>query len=353
MSIPRVCLPRERPVAPARIDRAWARPYVEPVTPSPATTALSAIGLTKEFGDFTAVSDITFDVHRGRAFGLLGPNGSGKTTTVRLLNGLLAPSAGAVELFGEPLTAASGDRLRGRIGVQTDTNLYETLTVHENLQIWGELYGVSPRELPGRIADVLDVLDLGHRASSLAGTLSQGMRQKVAVGRAIIHQPELLFLDEPTAGLDPEASLDLIEYLRRMVASGQTTLVICTHQLHGLEDLCQDAGFLMHGGMVARGAISDLLAERWPGIRVRIALGEGGPTGESAAALVSGALPTADISVAADGGVAVTLADHSAVEAAVQALASGGCRIRAVVPDTRTLGDLYFDVIQSNREAAQ
>lgn len=296
---------------------------------------------------------MTFDVRRGRAFGLLGPNGSGKTTIVRLLNGLLTPSAGSVELFGEALTPASGDRLRGRIGVQTDTNLYETLTVRENLKIWGELYGIPAARLSGRITELLDVLGLADRADSLAGTLSKGMRQKVSVGRAIIHEPELLFLDEPTAGLDPEASLELIEYLQQMVASLQTTLVICTHQLHGLEALCEDAGFLMRGEMVARGSIARMIAQRWPSRRVTVALGEAGPTGATAAALVAGAVPGAGARVSPDGSLDLELTDDSGVEAAVSALAYGGAAIRSVVPETHTLGDLYFDVIQSHREHAQ
>ncbi|WP_198141858.1 ABC transporter ATP-binding protein [Leucobacter komagatae] len=320
---------------------------------SNSQAAVAATGLSKRFGEFEAVSDVSFEVRRGRAFGLLGPNGSGKTTIVRLLNGLLSPSEGSVALFGEALTPASGDRLRARIGVQTDTNLYETLTVHENLKIWGELYGVPASRLSGRITELLDVLGLADRANSLAGTLSKGMRQKVAVGRAIIHEPELLFLDEPTAGLDPEASLELIEYLQQMIASLQTTLVICTHQLHGLEDLCEDAGFLMRGEMVARGSIAGMIAERWPGRRVAVTLGEAGLTGAPAAALVAGAVPGAGASVSPGGSLDLELADDTAVEAAVAGLAAGGAAIRAVVPVTHTLGDLYFDVIQSHREQTQ
>ncbi|UTX54318.1 ABC transporter ATP-binding protein [Leucobacter aridicollis] len=321
--------------------------------PNEPQAALSATGLSKRFGDFQAVSGVTFKVRRGRAFGLLGPNGSGKTTIVRLLNGVLAPTAGSVELFGEPLTQASGDRLRERVGVQTDTNLYETLSVHENLKIWGELYGVPKAKLPGRITELLEVLGLADRANSLAGTLSKGMRQKVAVGRAIIHEPELLFLDEPTAGLDPEASLELIDYLKQMIASLKTTLVICTHQLHGLEELCEDAGFLMHGEMVAQGAIGDLIDDRWPGKRVTVQLGDSGITGAAAAALVSDAVRAGTAIPEPDGSLALTVADDHAVEAAVATLAAGGAAIRAVVPETPTLGDLYFDVIKTHREDAR
>ena len=138
-----------------------------------------------------------------------------------------------------------------------------------------------------------------------------------------------------------------------MIASLQTTLVICTHQLHGLEDLCEDAGLLMRGEMVARGSIAGMIAERWPGRRVTVALGEAGPTGASAAALVTGAVSGAGAGVSPDGSLDLELADDTAVEAAVAGLAAGGAAIRAVVPVTHTLGDLYFDVIQSQREHGQ
>lgn len=191
-------------------------------------TIVTASALSKGFGDRQVVSDLSFSVARGRAYGLLGPNGSGKTTTVRMLTGLLTPDQGEVALFGEPVNATSADGLRRRIGVQTDTSLYDTLSARENLRTWGALYGVRPRALNERVDEVLEVLGLSARADSLAGEFSKGMKQKLAIGRAILHQPELLFLDEPTAGLDPEASADLIAYLTQMIRSLNTTVIICT-----------------------------------------------------------------------------------------------------------------------------
>lgn len=318
-----------------------------------ASPVLAASGLTKRFGDREVVSNLTLSVRPGRAFGLLGPNGAGKTTTVRLLNGLITPSSGHVSLFGEQLNASNADRIRTRIGVQTDTNLYETMTARENLRIWGELYGLHPRLVEQRTAEILEVMDLTDRATSLVGTLSKGMRQKLAVGRAILHEPELLFLDEPTAGLDPETSEDLIEYLKRMIQTMNTTLVICTHQLHGLESLCDDVGFLVKGSMVASGAVDELLRQRWPDHRFRVEVGSdviraAGVIG----ALVGGAAAHAVTPTADGGSLTLTLPSAGAIESVVAALVRHDIPVRAVVPEIPTIQDLYFATVGSQKDAS-
>ncbi len=306
------------------------------------TPALRASGLTKDFGERRAVSGVTFEVARGGAFGLLGPNGAGKTTIIRLLNGLLQPTSGTVEVLGTPMTPANADRLRERVGVQTDTNLYESLSVDENLRTWAALYGMSPSATETRIREVLDVLALGDRRGSLVGQLSKGMRQKVAIARAVIHSPELLFLDEPTAGLDPEAAADLIEYLRGLIRTGDTTVVLTTHQLHGLETLCDHLGILRRGELVTAGEVDDLIAERWPRPRVRLALG--GDLGAARTALAEAGIADADI--AADGSARLELPAGARVPDLVAALVGRGVAIEAVVPHTPTIEELYFSVVQ-------
>ncbi|WP_166866545.1 ABC transporter ATP-binding protein [Salinibacterium sp. ZJ70] len=311
------------------------------------TTALRASGLTKDFGERRAVSDVTFDVARGGAFGLLGPNGSGKTTIIRLLNGLLAPTSGSVEVLGTAMTPANADRLRERIGVQTDTNLYESLSVDENLRTWGALYGMSSAAIESRIREVLDVLGLGERRASLVGQLSKGMRQKVAIARAVLHTPELLFLDEPTAGLDPEAAADLIDYLRGLIRTGDTTVVLTTHQLHGLETLCDHLGILRAGALVTAGEVDELLAERWPHARVRLALA-GDLTAARAVLAESG---VADPAIREDGSVSLELPDDRRVSDLVVALVGRGVAIDAVVPHVPTIEELYFSVVQEGPRA--
>ena len=228
-----------------------------------------ASGLTKQFGNREAVSELSFRASTGRAFGLLGPNGSGKTTAVRLLTGLLTPTRGSVTLFGERLSRSNADSLRGRIGVQTDTSLYEALNVRDNLRTWGQLYGLNSCQAGRRTDEVLEVLGLTGHVDSLVGELSKGMRQKLSVGRAVLHEPEFLFLDEPTAGLDPEASVDLIDYLKEMIRTLSITVIICTHQLQGLESLCDDVGIIKNGRLIATGEIQQLLHQRWPERPVR------------------------------------------------------------------------------------
>lgn len=308
-----------------------------------AEVVLSASDLTRAYGERVVVDNVTMNVTRGRAFGLLGPNGAGKTTTVRLLNGLIAPSSGSVSVFGEPLTPTSADSIRQRIGVQTDTELYATLTARENLRVWGSLYGLSGSRLRTRVDDILAVMRLTERADTLVGSFSKGMRQKIAVGRALVHEPELLYLDEPTAGLDPEATEDLISYLDEMTSSTGVTVIICTHQLHGLEALCDDVGILVNGRMAASGDITSLIHDRWPNPAVRFTTSAPAETLD-----VIRALPLASAEVA-DDTVTATLAGGGEVERVVAALVARGIGVHAVEPQRPSLHDLYFATVADER----
>lgn len=306
-----------------------------------------ASGLSKRFGDRDVISGLSFSIARGHAFGLLGPNGSGKTTTVRLLTGLLAPDSGDITLFGEPVTSANADLLRRRIGVQTDTNLYETLSARENLRTWGALYGMRRNTLDKRIDDVLNVLGLHDRASSLVGEFSKGMRQKLAVGRAVMHEPELLFLDEPTAGLDPEASADLIDYLKQMIRSLSTTVIICTHQLHGLESLCDDIGIIRSGRLLTSGSVDDLLRRKWPEHRYSLAVGADIRHAQRVVASVTGSPPKVDT----DGRLLFSTRDEGLVPAVVAALVREDVPVRAVIPIVPTIEQFYFSTLDEGSVA--
>ncbi len=300
--------------------------------------AVRASGLSKRFGSREVVSDLSFSVATGRAFGLLGPNGSGKTTTVRLLTGLLTRDGGDVTLFGEHVGRSNADMLRRRIGVQTDTNLYETLSARENLRTWGALYGIHRNVLDGRIDDVLNVLGLYDRAGSLVGELSKGMRQKLAVGRAVLHEPDLLFLDEPTAGLDPEASADLIGYLKQMIRSLNTTLIICTHQLHGLESLCDDIGVIRDGRLLTSGPVEELLREKWPKHRYSLTVGGDPSRAQKVVASVVGQPPE----VGANAELTFSTSNEGLVPEVVTALVRDEIPVRAVIPKLPTIEQFYF-----------
>src|SRR5713226_6261393 len=174
---------------------------------------ISALHLTRTFGARSVVEDVTFDVGRGEIVALLGPNGAGKTTTLRVLAGLIAPTSGSVAIDGVQFTPATASTLRGRIGFLTEApGLWDRLTVRENLRVYAGIYGIAR---PDRVIDgALDLLDLADRGSARAAELSKGMRQKVALARALLHDPIVLLLDEPTSGLDPE----ITRGVRRLLA---------------------------------------------------------------------------------------------------------------------------------------
>jgi len=196
---------------------------------------ISARGLTRRFGDLVAVDGLDLDVKQGEVFGFLGPNGAGKTTTVRMLAALIEPSSGEAWIAGRQV-GRENQAIRGEVGVLTETpGLYKRLSAFDNLALFARLQGVE--DVRGAVERYLRLFDLWNRRDDLAGTFSKGMRQKLAVARALVHEPKVLFLDEPTAGLDPEAAKtvrDLIESLR----SSERTIFLCTHNLDEADRLC-------------------------------------------------------------------------------------------------------------------
>jgi len=196
---------------------------------------IRARGLTRRFGKLVAVDGLDLEVSQGEVFGFLGPNGAGKTTTVRMLAALIAPTSGGATVAGCTVGRENG-RLRTQVGVLTETpGLYKRLSAYDNLAFFARLQGVT--DVGGAVERYLKLFELWDRRNDLAGTFSKGMRQKLAVARALVHEPRVLFLDEPTAGLDPEAAKtvrDLIESLR----SSERTIFLCTHNLDEADRLC-------------------------------------------------------------------------------------------------------------------
>lgn len=204
--------------------------------------ALSVDRLTKRFGDRVAFDDVSFEIAYGEVFGFLGPNGAGKTTTVRTLSTLIAPSSGSATVAGLPLRPENGVKIRRRIAVMPETpGLYPRLSVNENLECFADLYEVDDRAV--RIDRALRAVNLLDRASDPCGTLSKGLRQRVALARALLSDPEVLFLDEPTAGLDPVASREVHELIAELGRSG-VTIFLTTHRLEEAERLCDRVAIL-------------------------------------------------------------------------------------------------------------
>jgi ABC-2 type transport system ATP-binding protein len=206
--------------------------------------AIAATGLGKSFSGRPACRDVTFQVERGEVFGLLGPNGAGKTTTLRMLAGLFAPDEGTAQVAGFEIAPGrpGGPELRARVGLLTEQpGFYDRLTARENLLYFGELHGAPhARE---RAATLLDRFALAAHADRPFPELSRGMKQKLAIARALLHEPEVIFLDEPTVGLDPEATREVRAVIAELAAEHKT-IVLCTHHLDEVERLCSRAAFI-------------------------------------------------------------------------------------------------------------
>ena len=207
--------------------------------------------LTRRFGALTAVSRLTLAVQRGEVFGLLGPNGSGKTTTIRMLCGLLEPSAGDATVAGVDVRTAP-ERVKTQIGYMSQRfGLYEDLTVIENLQFYGGIYGLSGAAQRDRTEQVVAFLGIGGRLRQLAGELSGGWKQRLALGCALLHHPPVLFLDEPTAGVDPAARRNFWRAIHDL-ARGGTTVIVTTHYMDEAER-CDRLGMMSLGHLIAVG----------------------------------------------------------------------------------------------------
>lgn len=225
----------------------------------PSQAAIATVGLTKTFGRKVAVSNLTLNVRRGEFFGFLGPNGAGKSTTIKMMVGLLRPTSGTASISGidvwrDPI------RAKLRMGVLPEhMNLYERLSGRELIEFSGKLYDIPRDEVRRRTQSLLDVLGLAGDAEKLVVDYSLGMRKKVALAAALIHRPQVLFLDEPFEGIDPVSSRTIRDILRDLTASG-TTVFFSSHIMEVVERLCTRVGIISNGQLVAEGTLAELRA---------------------------------------------------------------------------------------------
>jgi ABC-2 type transport system ATP-binding protein len=304
---------------------------------------IQARGLTRNFGNLVAVDRLDLDVSKGEVFGFLGPNGAGKTTTIRMLAALIAPTSGEATVSGERLGTAN-QSIRRRVGVLTEMpGLYRRLSAWDNLMFFARLYE-TPNPA-GQAEKYLRLFDLWDRRRDLAGGYSKGMRQKLAIARALLHEPAILFLDEPTAGLDPEAAKvvrDLIEALK----SGDRTIFLCTHNLDEADRLC-DRVALFKTRMIRVGE-PEQLREAMYGRRTVVHLaGEG----RDMEAVVRG-LPFVHGVEVVDGRLVVSLDDPEKENPAlVRRLVEAGAEVRFVNELRVSLEDLYLDLMEGDHAA--
>jgi ABC-2 type transport system ATP-binding protein len=216
--------------------------------------------LSRRFGSLVAVKDVSLTVYRGEIFGVLGPNGAGKSTTIRMLCGILDPSSGSGRVVGYDI-ASEAERIKSRIGYMTQRfSLYEDLTVYENLRFYAGLYGVPVSARRARVDRALDQAGLGGRRDQLAGTLSGGWKQRVAIASATLHDPPLLFLDEPTAGVDPVSRRDFWDLIHRLASEG-TTILLTTHYMDEAER-CHRLAFIFGGSVLDVGTPAQVVERR-------------------------------------------------------------------------------------------
>jgi ABC-2 type transport system ATP-binding protein len=235
--------------------------------PSPEAipeTIIHTEHLSRRFGDLVAVRDVSLSVRRGEIFGVLGPNGAGKSTTIRMLCGILDPTSGSGRVVGFDVRTQA-ERIKERIGYMTQRfSLYEDLSVQENLAFYAGIYGVPRRERRRRIDATIEKLGLGQRRRQLAGTLSGGWKQRVALASSTIHEPPLLFLDEPTAGVDPVSRREFWEQIHRLASEG-TTVLLTTHYMDEAER-CHRIAFIFRGHVLDVGTPEAIVTRR--GLRV-------------------------------------------------------------------------------------
>ena len=303
---------------------------------------MTARGLSRRFGEKLAVDAVDLDVRRGEILALLGHNGAGKTTTVRLLNGVLAPSAGEARIFGLS-PERSGPAVRARIGVLTESqSLEERLDARENLRYFAALYGYPAELVEGRIDELLEEFGLSQAADKPVGGFSKGMKQRLALARALQHEPELLFLDEPTSGLDPVASRQVNEMIVSQSREAGRTVVLCTHNLTEAQQICDRVAVMRDGRIVALGTPAELAARTAAHSLLRV---EVAPTMvEKALAVVKERMAPEppEAREEASGLISLRGVRREAIPDLVSGLVAAGIAVYRVEPRAPTLQEVYF-----------
>jgi ABC-2 type transport system ATP-binding protein len=311
-----------------------------------SSPALLVEGLTKRFGDRPAVEGISFSVEPGEVFGFLGPNGAGKTTTVRMLGTLIAPTSGTATVAGLPLTRTNGVEIRQRIAVMPENpGLYLRLTVAENLAFFAGLYG--SRDTSARIRRALDAVNLGSRADDLCSSLSKGLRQRVGLARALLADPAVVFLDEPTAGLDPVASREVHELIDGLRERG-VTVFLTTHRLEEAERLC-DRVAILNTSLRALGSPEELRAHFFSKALVVRTIA---PLAEPERVFSVAGVDSWHLDDASGYVLSVSDTRIAAPEVA-RALVAAGADVLSLSEDKHSLEDVYLELVDEDVEASR
>jgi ABC-2 type transport system ATP-binding protein len=308
--------------------------------------AIRTQNLSRNFDTVRAVDNLTIEVPSGIVFGFLGPNGAGKTTTIRLLLGLLEPSRGSANVLGFDVQAQAAD-IRQRSGALLEHNgLYERLSARDNLEFYGRVWHLPAEERKTRIKELLTHLGLWERRDELAGKWSTGMKQKLALARTLLHRPDLIFLDEPTAGLDPVAAARVRDDLASLVEQEGVTVFLTTHNLAEAEKLCHQVGVIRQGKLVAVGPLDQLRA-RAGGPHVEI-------TGRGFTPEVINQLKSRPEVTAVElhnNRLMIHLAEVIDSAPLVTQLVSGGAQVEEVSKGKASLEEVFLTLMDENQEA--
>ncbi len=297
--------------------------------------------LTRRFGETTAVRDLTLDVQAGEIFGFLGHNGAGKTTTVRLLNGIYKPTSGSACVLGlDP--QADGPALRAQTGVLTESpSLDERLSAQDNLAYYADLFSLPYADVQSRIRELLTEFGLAERATDKVGGFSKGMKQSLALARALIHRPKVLFLDEPTASLDPVAARHVHDLIERLARREGCTVFLCTHNLIEAQRLCHRVAVMQHGQLKAQGTPAELTRQYIKRLTVELEAGE--DQSEQAMEILR---ENPRLAIGAprieNGSIYVTVAGRQAVPELLSLLIQQGVSVYRLAPQEIDLEEVYF-----------
>ena len=296
------------------------------------------------YGDTVALRDLSLTVEEGEVFSLLGHNGAGKTTTVRLINGLLEPASGTVQVFGKsPLT--DGAAVRRRTAVLTESpTLDDRLTARETLQAFAEMYDVPAPEVAPRTETLLAEFGIADRGNDRVGGFSRGMKQRLSLARALVHDPDLLFLDEPTAGLDPAATAQLHQTVRQMARTRGRTVVLCTHNLVEAQALSDRVAVLGNGSLLALGTPAELAHRMAPRLEVSVEID---PTRHAEAIALIAGLDGLSVATERGGVLRVSGIQRDRVPDLASQLVTSGIPLYRLDPHEPSLTDAYFALQQT------
>jgi len=303
--------------------------------------------LSHRFNSRYALKDLSYEVRQGEIFALLGPNGAGKTTTIRLVNGLYTPTSGRINVLGMD-SVRQGSQIRQQTGVLTETSaLYERLSARENLLFFGRLYGVPESLLLKRTDEILQFFGLKNRESERVGAYSKGMKQRLALARAFLTHPRILFLDEPTSSLDPESTQQVHELIESLCRQEENTVFLCTHRLEEAERLADRVAILNSGRLLALGSLPELTQQFNHGLWVEVDLLQ--PLQKESSALnVRGVL---DVQVSACK-IRAQIAEEAVIPSLVASLVAQKAQIVSVKPQKVTLEEIYFKLQSQAQEGA-